>query len=535
MKKAVCIILLALTFAASFFVRETNISTRVPHADESEQASTFAKLLDSGSYIYNPNGPHGPTLYYYAYLCYAMPMLKSFDMASEANIDTDTPVQSKRDGISIPLLRKLLTPWLFCVFLLYLIGAASSGRAAAWGACAAFALSGLSCIYAGYFVHEIIFATAVFATAQCAWEFLKKPSWGWAATCGLCAGFAQATKETSVIAFFAIAVAAAAVVLPFGKLRRELFGLGVRKFFGYSLSFALGFAAVLCVFYSSFGANPSGIADAFLSYGHFFEKSANRDFSEPFWYYVNLLGVSKNGGVNFGELPICLLALVGTLRAAFVFFRKDDGVEKRRAAYALFCAFNAAVQIAVLSSLTYKTPWLLLSPMVFVCAAAGYAIGWLLESRRAAVWIASAALLAGLGYWQYLLTANATLRYAQDPRNPMIFAHTVGDYKNLLKRIASAEKFSEYKGDIPVAFIMGGESPWPAPWDLRNYRNAGFWGAEIPQNLADFEVIVCAPQTADAVEKLLQGKGYTTEFFGLRNNVLLTVFIKREIFDKIIQ
>lgn len=272
-----------------------------------------------------------------------------------------------------------------------------------------------------------------------------------------------------------------------------------------------------------------------MSYGHFFEKSANRDFSEPFWYYVNLLGVSKNGGVNFGELPICLLALVGTLRAAFVFFRKDDGVEKRRAAYALFCALNAAVQIAVLSSLTYKTPWLLLSPMVFVCAAAGYAIGWLLESRRAAVWIASAALLAGLGYWQYLLTANATLRYAQDPRNPMIFAHTVGDYKNLLKRIASAEKFSEYKGDIPVAFIMGGESPWPAPWDLRNYRNAGFWGAEIPQNLADFEVIVCAPQTADAVEKLLQGKGYTTEFFGLRNNVLLTVFIKREIFDKIIQ
>ena len=45
MKKALCIIMLTAAFAASFFMRDYNIENRIWHADESEQASTFADLL----------------------------------------------------------------------------------------------------------------------------------------------------------------------------------------------------------------------------------------------------------------------------------------------------------------------------------------------------------------------------------------------------------------------------------------------------------------------------------------------------------
>ena len=145
MKKALCIIMLTAAFAASFFMRDYNIENRIWHADESEQASTFADLLLNGDYEYNPNGPHGPTLYYFAFACHQLPNIKYFDMAQEANVSADTPVQSKNDGLSIILLRKLLAPWLLIIFVCYLIGSVYSGTAAAWAACACFALSGLSC------------------------------------------------------------------------------------------------------------------------------------------------------------------------------------------------------------------------------------------------------------------------------------------------------------------------------------------------------------------------------------------------------
>ena len=60
---------IALAFAclfAGFSARNANITLRATHADEAEQATTALNLRDTGKYEYNPNGPHGPTLYYWA-------------------------------------------------------------------------------------------------------------------------------------------------------------------------------------------------------------------------------------------------------------------------------------------------------------------------------------------------------------------------------------------------------------------------------------------------------------------------------------
>ena len=535
MKRILCIAAAAAAFAASFFMREGNISGRVAHADEAEQASTFADMLRGGKYEYNPNGPHGPTLYYYAYACHRLPALKNFDMAQEANISINAPAQSKGDGVSLDTLRKLLAPWLAFIFLCYLLGA-FAGRAAAWWACACLALSGLSCIYAGYFVHEIIFAAAVFAAAQFLWAFFKTPSLGRAALAGAFAGLAQATKETSVIAFFALFISSAAALAILPDFRKNLFGLGPKKIAASFAVFCAAFFAVFCAFYSSFGSNPRGIVDAFLAYGHFAGKSASADFREPFWYYLRLLFASKSEGAWFGELPISALFCAGTAIAAARLARDCEPDRRRAAAYIIFCAIAAALQIAVLSCLSYKTPWLLLSPVALMCAPAGYATAALLESRRAVAWIPAFAALCALGYWQFGLSYNAAVAYPHDPRNPMILSHTVSDYKNLLSRIADAERVSDYGADIPIAFVAGGESPWPAPWDLRNYPNAGFWGDGVPENLKDFEVVVaCSPEAAEKIGKILGDSGYVSEYFGLRKNVVLTVYIRRKLFEKIVQ
>ncbi len=66
MKYAAYIAMVLCCLFAGFSARSANILVRATHADESEQATTAMHLRDTGEYKYNPNGPHGPTLYYWA-------------------------------------------------------------------------------------------------------------------------------------------------------------------------------------------------------------------------------------------------------------------------------------------------------------------------------------------------------------------------------------------------------------------------------------------------------------------------------------
>ena len=517
MKIALQILVMFAAFFAAFAARNCNLENRAPHADEGEQAATFMKLFESGEYSYNPNGPHGPTLYYYA--------------------DAAAKISGGSDGakITIAQLRQYLLPVLFLIFAILIFGARDMGRMGALWACAAAAMCPLVGIYSAYFVQEIILAMSVLGLALATWGFFCRPSFKSAVFIGLFAGLAQATKETALLFYAGIVVSTIAAMFIdkgiFQNLRSEL---NKKAFAAAFLSLAI-FALIFCAFYSSFGKNFGGLWDAFASYAHFSEKAGSEDFSNGFLYYFKLLTLQTSSGVKFGCLPIAIFALCGLCWAIWLRMR-NDAENLRESAFVIFLSANALFTTLFMSFVTYKTPWLLLSPMALMCAPAGYAAAVLLESRKAAAWIPAFAALCALGYWQFRLSRNAAVAYPHDPRNPMILSHTVSDYKNLLSRIADAERVSDYGADIPMAFVAGGESPWPAPWDLRNYPNAGFWGDGVPENLKDFEVVVaCSPEAAEKVGKMLGDSGYVSEYFGLRKNVVLTVFIKRKLFEKIAQ
>ena len=71
---------------------------------------------------------------------------------------------------------------------------------------------------------------------------------------------------------------------------------------------------------------------------------------------------------------------------------------------------------------------------------------------------------------------------------------------------------------------------------MRTYRNAGFWsGGATPQSLDVFEIIVCDSTTEPAVLSMIRQEDYVQEFFGLRDNYLLTFFMKKGLFNKAIE
>ncbi len=499
MKNAVAVLFSAVAIFACFCGSFANLNARATHADESEQAATLLKLDRTGEYKYNPDGPHGPALYYWA----------------------EAAVKFFGAEIGIRNLRIAMLPALGACIAAFFLLAAPIGFAGATMAAAFFAITSSAQIYGAYFVHEILFALSVFLCAFACVKFAEKRTLAAAFAVGLFAGFAQTCKETSVIAFASFAAGAAAVWAQGGFPRPDLARLkNAPKFLGAA---AAGFALVFVPLYSSFGENPAGLLDAFKSYAyHFLEKSEMAEFDSGWDFYLKLLFVQKSGGAWFGEIFTTSFALAGTLCAAF---GKSNG-----ARCALFFGVSAAAAVAVLSSLAYKTPWLILSPLMMACVPAGWFLAKAFDFSRAAA--CALCIVAAVAYFLCPpLSNNAVVRFNSDPRNPFIFSHTVSDENNLLNRILECAKCSEYGGDIPIAFV-GKVSPWPLPWQLRRFPNAGFWES-APENLRQFEVVMADVFTVrDVAEKL--GKGYVSDLFGLRKNTIITLFIKREIFERIV-
>ncbi len=513
MKKVLFIALFCIAIVFGFYAKNFNVRERAIHADESEQASTFLKLYTSGEYKYNPQGPHGPTLYYWT-------------NAIEKIFESDA------SKIDISQLRQTQLPFFVFILCAFAIFSPHMGRMSSWGAAACLSVSGLACIYSVYYVQEIIFALLIFCTATSLWVFAQKPKWYMIAITGAFAGLACATKETVIISFAAMFGALALSIFLVPEIAKDFIEkTTLKKRALFLFIFITAFAIFFVPLITSFGANMSGFGDFFGSYyGHFFGKSANAAHESGGLFYFKLLTLQKCEGAWFGELPITILAIFGTLSALLKILR---GKPSRESAFAIFCALNAIFAIAILSLIKYKTPWLLLSPMVFICATAGYAVMTLFKLNRAGI-ILALAILASLGYWQYKLDVNAVKRYHSDPRNPFIYSHTVTDIDNLTNRIKQCVKVSEHGKDLPIAFITR-KSVWPMPWTLRDNPNIGYWNGTIPDNISIFDIIVTDNFTNSEVSAKIDQSKYESEFFGLRKNLLLNVYIKKQLYNKAVQ
>lgn len=504
-------------------LRQTNLDRRVPHADESEQAHTFSKLYDGHGYKYNPNGPHGPVLYYWTY---AYEKLRGYFPDSAQMRISD--------------LRKSVFPfmWLECALIALASGA---GVAAGLAGAGWLWLSSTDAIYSVYFVHETIFAFFVTAFAVCVLRFIRS-GFGvkWAVLAGIAAGLAQSTKETFFIYALAVVLAGSAILLIEKACSKEAI-FNAKKASLSLAGFVVAAAAVCAALYSAFGTNPRGIADAFLSYIHFAGKAGGSQIAEDPLFYFKLLFVQKSFGAYFGEISITLASIVGAAAAAF---NIKNALQKKllpspRATAALFFFMSAAFATLGLSAIPYKTPWLMLSNVCMLCVAGGYGTARLLATRNVFVHILSLAAIAGAFFLQYRLSSNAAILYNSDPRNPFIYTHTVRDYMRLIDRIKACAKYSGHANAMPAAFITT-QSPWPAPWELRNYKNIGFWLNSKPQDLSQFDAIVSDPYTdafvAAELEKLAERKHikYASNFFGARKNLIFTLYIKEPIYDKLI-
>ncbi len=189
-------------------------------------------------------------------------------------------------------------------------------------------------------------------------------------------------------------------------------------------------------------------------------------------------------------------------------------------------AWSGALQIAMYSALSYKTPWLMVVPWLHLALAAGSGAAEMAGRLRPA-WAramfaaAAAAALAHLGFQ----TGRACFRFPADSRNPYTYSPTSPDAADLERLLTALADTGPGWSTGPVA-IVGGDV-WPLPWYLRRFPRVGQW-PDVPPEAARFPVVVAMPERMDAAAAFL---GATHFAFpkGLRHETPVMVFVRNDL------
>jgi len=497
--------LVALAFAAALALRLARLDVRPMHHDEANQAIKFGALLERGEYRYDAHDHHGPTLYY---LTLAAAALRG--QASLASLDERT-------------LRGVPAAFGAATILLLPLASAGIGRTAVVASAWLLALSPAMVFYSRMFIQESLFACFTIAFVIAVGRVATGGGLVWSTVAGVAAGLAFATKETSVIVLSAALAACAIAWWTIGKSE-----LGSRKAEQTSaVLVAVSAAAVVAaLFFSSFLTAPEDVFAPFRAAGTYLDRGvAPADHAHPWHYYLGLLAYSSSGGLRWTEGLVLGLAIIGALWG-------PDRSHPERAFWARYLTCNVAIAAGIFSVIPYKTPWNLLPFYVGAIVLAGVGFSRLVHAVASRVWRSAltAALVIAAGHlgWQ---AWRASVTYASDPRNPYVYAQTVPDAVRMATRIRTLAAAHPDGPRMLVSVIASPHEQWPLPWYLRDMPHVGYWTAPADALALQPPVVVASMDHAAVVDGVL-GDRYVSEFFGLRPDVLLTLYIERKLWDR---
>ena len=499
--------LVALALTAGLALRAARLDARPMHHDEANQAVKFGTLLERGEYRYDASDHHGPTLYYLS-----LPAAWLRGQRTLASLDERT-------------LRGVTVAFGTGTILLLPLLSAGIGRTGVAASAVLMALSPAMVFYSRMFIQESLFACFTLAFVIAVGRMATGGGRTWSIAAGVAAGLAIATKETSAIVVPAVLMACAVSWRWPGPA-----GLTLSRPDARSVAAAVAAASGIAVlFYSSFLTFPAGLIQPLLGAGTYLDRGVDpASHAHPWHYYLGLLAYSSSGGLRWSESLVLVLAIGGAAAAWWL----PDRDRPHRTFWARYIASYAALTTVIFSAIPYKTPWNLLPFYAGVLVLAGIGLSRLLHAQRsrAVRGALAAGFIAASGHlgWQ---AWRASVTYAADPRNPYVYAQTVPDAVRMTARIRNLAALHPDGARMQVSVIAPPYEQWPLPWYLRAMPQVGYWTALGDPLALQGPVIVAAIEHTSALDASL-GDRYVSEFYGLRPDVLLALFVERGLWDR---
>jgi uncharacterized protein (TIGR03663 family) len=463
-------------------LRFPDLASRPMHADEAVHADKFGTLLEGGGYAYDPAEYHGPTLYY-------LTLLSAWLRGEGRYVEIDeVTLRSVPAVLGVALVAAHLGARGFL------------GIAGAAAAALLTAISPAMVFYSRYFIHEIPLVFFSFGALLAACRSLRAPAVGPSLLAGASAGLMIATKETALLALGCMLLALAST-----HLVDRLQGDGLPPLRGlvpgrHVLWALLATVLVSLALFSSFLTHPRGIVDAVRAYGFYWDRARAATWHfHPWSYYLRLLIHSPSSGTPlWTEGLILVLAMVGG--AAGWVAKGAPGADSK---VLRFLTFYTLLMLVTYAAIPYKTPWCLLGFLQGMTLLAGAGALHLIGAvrgtvARALVFLLLTAAASHLG-WQAF---SGSFRFAADPRNPYVYAHTSPDVFEIASRLKDLARAHPDGWSMPIQFISR-ENLWPLPFYLRGFSKVT-WSNGVSDQVESAPVILVTPD----MEPALVGKLY---------------------------
>ena len=501
--------LVAIALVSGLALRFARLDARPMHHDEANQAVKLGALVERGEYRYDAHDHHGPTLYYLTLPAAALRGQTTLAALDETTLRSVTAAF----GAATIVLLVLLSPGI--------------GRGAVAASAWLLALSPAMVFYSRMFIQESLFACFALAFLVAIGRIVTGGGAGWAVFAGAAAGLAMATKETSAIV---LPAALAAGAIAWWSLRSARTGPPAGAGWTRPALVAAGTAvAIAALFYSSFLTAPAAVLEPLRAVPTYFDRGlAPASHAHPWHYYLGLLTYFSSGGLRWSEGLVLALAVVGAASG----LRAPGPAQAGRVFWTRYLTAYVVITVVIFSGIRYKTPWNLLPFYVAAVVLAGIGFSALVHATSSRT--VRAVLVAGLAIgsvhlgWQ---AWRASVTYAADPRNPYVYAQTVPDAVRMAARVRALAALHPDGAAMQVSVLAPPHEQWPLPWYLRGMPHVGYWSAPGDPLALEAPVIVSAMPHTDALEEAL-GERYASEFYGLRPDVLLTLYIERGLWDR---
>jgi uncharacterized protein (TIGR03663 family) len=472
----------ALTVLAAA-LRFPGLATRPMHADEAVHADKFGSLLEGAGYAYDPSEYHGPTLYY-------LTLVPAWLEGAKRYVEID---EVTLRSVPAALGTALVAAHAAARGLLGLHGAAAAALLAA--------ISPALVYYSRYYIHEVPLVAFSFAALLAVCGYLRSPGRGFALLAGASAGLMLATKETAALALGAMAAALAGADLT-GRGPQQASQPLLARVRGRDTVLALLAAiAVATLSFSSFLSRPGGVVDAIRTYGFYLERATSAEWHiHPWHYYLGLLvHFPARGTPLWSEGLVLALATVGGAAAW-----SGKAVPGADARVLRFLGCYTLLLAVTYAAIPYKTPWCLLGFLHGMILLAGAGAVFLVRAAastgpRVLIAVLLAAGTAHLG-WQAF---SGSFRFAADPRNPYVYAHTGTDVFPVVERLTGLAAAHPAGSAMPLQ-VVSRENLWPLPWYLRRLTSVQWWNGVSDEAHAAPVVLITPDMEAALVRRLYE-------------------------------
>lgn len=493
---------IVLAIIAGGLLRFYHLEAMPVHVDESEHAYVLGKALQGDPYQFSPKHHHGPTMHY------------AFRISTWL---------SNRSGFAdLEIIHLRAVPAIASIITLALIALLAARIGSATGQCAVIlaAFSPYLLYYNRVAIHEsllVLFAIVFLILIR---SYLHRPRSCTAVGIGIAAGLLIATKLTSVIFFFS--VGSAGIIAGWlcfkNSSLKEIELPPAQAFKVHHLGTALaGFAIIYTVFYSSFFSNWRGLLDAITTFGKY---QVEEGHNKPWDYFFRILLMPQHSLGTWQWEPFLIIGgIFGFIVSWF------DHKDPANTLWVRVLGLSALIQIAVYSSISYKTPWLLMIPWAQMAIVAGYGIDRLFRQKQRWIPWGVTLVIMALAMFQINEMRLRVFRYPSDPRNPFAYSSTLPGISDLGDFV---QKLVRLRPDEPASVQVIGEDVWPLPWYLRKVQNVTYLN-EIPN--ADLStLLIVTPNHLEQFQHRTKGK-YVDLLYPLRSGYPLHLMVQSGLWE----